>query len=335
MEIRNKRVLVTGADGFIGSHLVERLVEEEAEVIALVYYNAWGEIGWLRDVPEEKLKKMHICLGDLRDPGFVRSLFRDNAPQVVFHLGALISIPYSYVAPASYVYTNLGGVLNLLEAAKEFGTERFVHISSSEVYGTARYTPIDEAHPLNPQSPYAATKAGADLLAMSYLRSFELPVVIARPFNTFGPRQTSRAIVPTIITQCIRNRTTGEAIRLGNLEPKRDLTYVKDTVSGIISIAVTDSTIGEVINIGTGESISIKELAELIMRMMDVELPILTNPQRVRPPESEVWELQCDASKAFRKCNWTPQFSLEKGLSETIAWFERNYELYKYLENYL
>ncbi len=319
MILKNKRVLVTGADGFIGSHLVHALIREGANVIALVYYNSWGTYGWLNDIEPEIRENARIAFGDIRDADLMRSLTREV--DVVFHLAALISIPYSYRAADSFVQTNVHGTLNLLNAANDAGVERFVHISTSEVYGTAQYVPIDEGHPINPQSPYAASKASADLLASSFYRSFNLPVTIARPFNTYGPRQSLRALIPTIIVQCLKNR---ETLELGTLKARRDFTYVNDTVEGIMAVGASDKAVGEVVNIGSGKDVTVKEVATKIMNLMEVSLPFTAGtPERMRPESSEVWRLQSDFSKATRLCGWKPRVPLEHGLTETIEWFRR------------
>lgn len=307
-------ILVTGAGGFIGSHLVERLVEEGAKVRALVHYNArnhWGNLEWL---PAEVLAKVEIMAGDVTDPFSMERAV--EGCETVFHLAALIAIPYSYAAPQSYVATNVLGTLNVLEACRKHRVKKVVHTSTSECYGTARYAPIDENHPLQGQSPYSASKIGADMLAESYFRSFGLPVSIIRPFNTFGPRQSARAVIPTIISQV----AAGNSLRLGSLHPTRDLNYVSDTVEGFVEVAISDETVGQVTNIGSGREISIGELAQAIMKLMDKSVPIETDLQRIRPEASEVERLLCDNRKALRLTNWSPKTTLEDGLTKTIRW---------------
>ena len=312
MSWKGRIVVVTGAGGFIGSHLVEALVAEGSRVRALVHYNAEGSIGSLRYVDRRTLDAIEIVAADVRDPYAMRSLVR--GAQTVFHLAALIGIPYSYIAPASYVETNVGGTLNLLEAARAEGVERLVVTSTSETYGTAQYTPIDEVHPAVAQSPYAATKVGADQLALSYYRSFDTPVSVVRPFNTFGPRQSERAIIPTIVTQAVRN---GAPLMLGSLDPRRDLLYVTDTVSGFLLLAERPETIGRAVNLGTGTSYSIREIVEVIGRVVGRELRAVQDTARVRPERSEVLELRADASVA-RSLGWKPQVSLEDGVRRVV-----------------
>ena len=312
MSSKGRIVVVTGAGGFIGSHLVEALVAEGSRVRALVHYNAEGSIGSLRYIDRRTLDAIEIVAADVRDPYAMRSLVR--GAQTVFHLAALIGIPYSYIAPASYVETNVGGTLNLLEAARAEGVERLLVTSTSETYGTAQYTPIDEVHPAVAQSPYAATKVGADQLALSYYRSFDTPVSVVRPFNTFGPRQSERAIIPTIVTQAVRN---GAPLMLGSLDPRRDLLYVTDTVSGFLLLAERPETIGRAVNLGTGTSYSIREIVEVIGRVVGRELRAVQDTARVRPERSEVLELRADASVA-RSLGWKPQVSLEDGVRRVV-----------------
>lgn len=321
--LSEKTILVTGAGGFIGSHLVERLVDEGAKVRALVHYNSInhsGNIQWLRP---EILAQVEIMAGDITDPFSVEHAV--EGCETVFHLAALIAIPYSYAAPQSYVSTNVLGTLNVLEACRKHGVKRVVHTSTSECYGTARYVPIDENHPLQGQSPYSASKIGADMLAESYFRSFGLPVSIIRPFNTFGPRQSARAVIPAIISQV----AAGNGLRLGSLHPTRDLNYVGDTVAGFLEVAHSDETVGEVTNVGSGREMSIGELAQLIMGLMGKTAPIETDPQRIRPEASEVERLLCDNRKALRLTNWRPQTTLEDGLMSTIQWVMDHGNLYK------
>jgi NAD dependent epimerase/dehydratase len=324
LPLTNHRILLTGAGGFIGSHLAQRLVELGASVRALVRYNSRNDWGLLEQVPADILKQIEVVPGDITDPfGVGRAV---AGCTMVFHLAALIAIPYSYVAPAQYVAVNCGGTLNLLEAARSHGVERFIHTSTSETYGTARYTPIDEDHPLQGQSPYAASKIGADKLAESYHLSFELPVVTVRPFNTFGPRQSARAVIPTIISQAV----TGDTIRLGHLDPRRDLTFVADTVEGFVKAATTaPEAIGQVINLGTGRTVSIGELAQTIISIMGQPKTIVSTDERSRPQASEVWHLESDNRKAREFLGWQPQTSLKDGLAQTIDYIKGHLELYK------
>lgn len=321
MNWETRKVLVTGAGGFIGSHLTEELVRRGARVRAFVHYNALGRWGWL-DVSPLK-DEIEIVAGDIADRDSVRGAV--SGVDVVFHLAALIGIPYSYQAPSSYVQTNIIGTLNVLQSALENSAERVVHTSTSEAYGTAQYVPIDEAHHLQGQSPYSATKIGADKLAESFHRSFGLPVATMRPFNTYGPRQSARAVIPTIITQALSK----PEIRLGNLAPTRDLNFVLDTVAGFIRMAEEPLAIGQVINIGSGKEISIGDLAALILKLMGKDIPIATEAQRLRPDASEVDRLCADNAKARELLAWEPQYSLEEGLQFTIAWIEENLENYR------
>jgi len=323
MPWRGKRVLVTGAGGFLGSHLVARLVELEAQVRALVRYNSRNDWGLLELLPKSTIDRMEVVWGDLTDPhGTARAL---EGCALVFHLAALIAIPYSYVAPTQYLAVNCGGTLNLLEAARLQGVECFIHTSTSETYGTAQYTPIDEAHPLKGQSPYAASKIGADKLAESYHLSFGLPVATLRPFNTYGPRQSARAIIPTIITQVL----TGDTIHLGHLEPRRDLTYVSDTIEGFLKAATSPEAVGQVINLGSGQSVTVGDLTQMIVAVMGVQKRVVTDPQRFRPDASEVWHLECDNRRAREVLGWQPQVSLKEGLRRTVDYIASHLERYK------
>jgi NAD dependent epimerase/dehydratase len=316
-----KRVLVTGAGGFIGSHLTERLVELGADVRAFVHYNALGTWGWLDHSPvREEIK---VIAGDVTDRDTVRRAMQDV--DVVFHLAALIGIPYSYHAPASYVRTNVEGTLNVLQAARELGLERVVHTSTSEVYGTARRLPIDESHPLQGQSPYSASKIGADKMAEAYHLSFELPVVTVRPFNTFGPRQSLRAVIPTIITQCL----AGQVVRLGSLQPTRDLNYVSDTVEGFVRAASTRAAVGATVNLGSGREIGIGDLARLIASLMGQVITLEDDTQRLRPQGSEVERLLADNTRARNLLTWSPLVGLEDGLQYTIDWIRKNQARYR------
>jgi NAD dependent epimerase/dehydratase len=311
--MKNLNVLVTGADGFIGSHLVEMLCANEAKVKALAQYNSFGKCGWLDDINCKD--KVEIHTGDIRDPHYCNELVKDI--DLIFHLAALIAIPYSYSAPSSYVETNINGTLNICQAAKENGNIRVIHTSTSEVYGTAQYVPIDEQHPLQPQSPYSASKIAADAMAMSFYNAFNLPVTIARPFNTYGPRQSARAVIPTIITQ-IANGTS--EIKLGDLSPTRDFNYVDDTCRGFISIAECNNTIGETINIGSNSEISIKDTLNIIKELMDSDVNFIQDKQRLRPGKSEVFRLWCDNSKIEALTGFKPQIGIREGLQKTIAW---------------
>ncbi len=319
-----KKVLVTGADGFIGSHLTEMLVELGYEVRAFVFYNSFNNWGWLDTLPKEILSKIDIFAGDIRDPNGVREAMR--GVDIVFHLAALIAIPFSYHSPDSYVDTNIKGTLNVLQAAREFDTGRVLVTSTSEVYGTAKYVPIDENHPFQGQSPYSATKIGADRLAESFYRSFNLPVTIVRPFNTYGPRQSARAVIPTIITQLLSGKTE---IKLGSLEPTRDFNYVKDTANGFIEIAKADMTIGEEINIATQQEISIGQLANELIEQINPNAKIVCDNQRLRPDKSEVERLLGSNEKIKRLTGWTQKYTFKQGISETIEFLSRNLNKYK------
>ncbi len=314
MILKNKKVLVTGADGFIGSHLVEMLVQKGAKVKALSNYNSFNYWGWLEVV--ESLDDIEVVTGDVRDPHFCKEITKDI--EIIFHLAALIAIPYSYIAPDSYVDTNIKGTLNICQAAKENGCDRILHTSTSEVYGTAQYVPIDENHPLQPQSPYSASKIGADQIAMSFFNAFGLPVTIARPFNTYGPRQSARAVIPTIIGQIASGK---KQIKLGDLSPTRDFNYVLDTCKGFIDLAESEMTIGEVINIGSGYEISVGDTLKIIKEIMNSDVEFITDQQRLRPEQSEVFRLCCDNTKIHKLTNFVPAYSLKNGLKETIDWF--------------
>jgi NAD dependent epimerase/dehydratase len=324
MTLNGKRVLVTGADGFIGSHLVERLLEENAHVLALAQYNSFNNWGWLEDLP--CLDRIEVVTGDIRDPHFCLDLCK--GAEAIFHLAALIPIPYSYKAPDSYVDTNVKGTLNICHAALANHVERLIHTSTSEVYGTAQYIPIDEKHPLNPQSPYSATKIGADAVAMSFYHSFELPVVLARPFNTYGPRQSARAVIPAIITQIAAGR---EHVTLGNLAATRDITFVKDTCDGLVAIGRMSGGAGEVFHIGSNQEISIGDLFSMIAGIMKSDAIAVTDRSRLRPERSEVERLRCDCSKLRNATGFDPKISLHQGLALTIRWFqdERNLRRFK------
>lgn len=326
MNLKNKKVLVTGADGFIGSHLTEALMAEGAKVKAFVFYNSFNSWGWLDTLPKEKLRNIEIFSGDVRDPNGVREAMR--GADAVFHLAALIGIPFSYHSPDSYVDTNIKGTLNVLQAARDLGTSRIIVTSTSEVYGTAKYAPIDEKHPLQGQSPYSASKIGADKVAEAFHLSFKLPVITARPFNTYGPRQSARAIIPTIITQLLNGY---KKIKLGSLHPTRDLNYIADTCSAFIALAKCDKAVGKTVNIGSGREISIKNLAGAIMEATDRSAAIISDELRKRPASSEVERLLCDNSQLKQLTGWRPAISLEKGLEKTVAWFKNseNFKQYK------
>lgn len=317
MNLESKHVLVTGADGFIGSHLVEELLLKGCKVRAFAYYNSFNSWGWLDSLTSEQLEQIEVITGDIRDRGSV-SRAMENI-DVVFHLAALIGIPYSYYSPESYVGTNITGTLNVLEEAKRLGTERVLVTSTSEVYGTAQYVPIDENHPFQGQSPYSATKIGSDRMAESYYRSFDIPVTIVRPFNTYGPRQSARAIIPTIISQLCKGK---EAIKLGSLSPTRDLVYVKDTARGFIAIAESEKAIGQEINIATQQEVTIGELAQSLISQINPSASIVTDEERIRPGKSEVERLLGSNEKIKELTDWAPQWDLEQGLAETIEWFK-------------
>ena len=319
-----KKVLVTGADGFIGSHLTESLLKKGYEVKAFTMYNSFNTWGWLDTLPKNELDQIEIFGGDVRDPNGVREALKGM--DGVFHLAALIAIPFSYHSPDSYVDTNIKGTLNVLQAARELETERIMITSTSEVYGTAQYVPIDEKHPFQGQSPYSATKIGADRLAESFYRSFNLPVSIVRPFNTYGPRQSARAVIPTIISQLLSGK---EEIKLGALTPTRDFNYVKDTAAGFIAIAESDLTIGEEINIATQQEISIGELAKEIIDQINPNAKIICDEQRLRPEKSEVNRLLGANEKIKRLTSWRPQYTFGQGISETIEWIKENLDHYK------
>ena len=321
--MKDKKVLVTGAGGFIASHLVERLVAEGAKVRAFVRYNSRGDVGLLRMLPVEVFSQLDVVAGDLRDAEAVREAMKDV--DTVFHLGALIAIPYSYVHPREVVETNVMGTLNVLMAARELGTRRVIHTSTSEVYGTAQYVPIDEKHPLQGQSPYSASKIGADRIAESFYRSFNVPVVTLRPFNTFGPRQSARAVIPTIISQAL----TREEVKLGSLDPSRDFTFVADTVEGFLRVASADNVLGEEINLGNDNTIRIGDLAEKIFGILGRTPKLVADPQRVRPGKSEVLKLWASNHKAKELIGWEPRVSLDEGLRRTIEWIKPHLDLYQ------
>lgn len=317
-----KNILVTGADGFIGSHLTEMLLEEGHHVRALSYYNSFNDWGWLEGLDHPELE---VVTGDVCDPYFCKHLSKDV--DTIFHLAALIAIPYSYIAPDSYVDTNIKGTLNICQAAKENGVKRVLITSTSETYGTAQYVPIDEKHPKQPQSPYSATKIAADAMAMSFYNTFELPVIVVRPFNTYGPRQSARAIIPTIITQIMSGM---KEIRLGDLSPTRDFNYVKDTCRGFIELSNCDQAIGQEINICSNYEISMRDTFELVARLMLADVKFIEDAQRLRPKGSEVFRLWGDNTKLKSLTGFTPLYSIEEGLKETIEWFKNDKNLAKY-----
>ncbi|WP_010097596.1 NAD-dependent 4,6-dehydratase LegB [Ornithinibacillus scapharcae] len=318
------RVLITGADGFIGSHLTEELVREGKNVKAFVYYNSFNTWGWLDSLPAEILREIEVFAGDIRDPNGVQKAMNDV--DEVYHLAALIAIPFSYHSPDSYVDTNIKGTLNVLQASRHLNTNRVLITSTSEVYGTAKYVPIDEMHPYQGQSPYSATKIGADRIAESFYKSFDIPLSIVRPFNTYGPRQSARAVIPTIITQLLAGK---KEIKLGSLTPTRDFNYVKDTVRGFIEIAKENNTIGEEINIATQQEISIGDLANELIRQINPSAKIICEEERMRPEKSEVNRLLGSNEKIRKLTGWKPKYTLEMGLQETIEWFKNNSEQYK------
>jgi len=319
------KILVTGADGFIGSHLTEELIRRDYDVRAFVFYNSFNSWGWLDYSAPEIKKNIDVFAGDIRDPNRVKKAVQGC--DVVFHLAALIAIPYSYKAPDSYVDTNIKGTLNICQAALENGCKRVIHTSTSEVYGTAQYVPIDEKHPLQAQSPYSASKIGADSIAMSYFNALKLPLIIARPFNAYGPRQSARAIIPTIITQILSGKNQ---IKLGDITPTRDFTYVRDICNGFITLAESDKTVGEVFNIGSNYEISISETVNTIKKLMKSDVEFITDKQRIRPEKSEVFRLWCDNSKISKLTGFKPDYTLERGLKETINWFSVPENLLKY-----
>jgi NAD dependent epimerase/dehydratase len=323
MNWESKKVLVTGAGGFIGSHLCEALLAKGSDVTAMLRYSSRSDWGNLEFLSSQDRRQLKVIAGNIEDGNFVAQQVKGI--DIIFHLAALIAIPYSYIAPMSYVKTNIEGTLNLLEAARKERVEKVIHTSTSETYGSACYTPIDEKHPLQGQSPYSASKIGADKIAESYYRSYELPVVTIRPFNTFGPRQSARAIIPTIITQAL----TQDEIKLGSLDPVRDLSFVRDVTQAFIKLTESGETIGETINIGSGKGVSIGELAAEILEIMNCKKKIVVEEQRVRPPKSEVRLLICDNTKALKLTGWKPVYSLKQGLVEVVDFISRNLHQYK------
>jgi len=321
--LKNKMIFITGADGFIGSHLTEMLVKQGARVKALSYYNSFNYWGWLEDI--DCLNDIEVLTGDVRDPHYCKQITKDA--DIIFHLAALIAIPYSYIAPDSYVDTNIKGTLNICQAALENGCERVIHVSTSEVYGTAQYVPIDENHSLQAQSPYSASKIGADAMAMSFYNAFNLPLTIARPFNTYGPRQSSRAVIPTIITQIASGK---KKIKLGDIMPTRDFSYVEDICRGLIALAECEKAIGETVNIGSNFEITIGDMLNLIKEIMQSDAKVITDDERLRPEKSEVYRLWCDNRKIRELTGFEPKYSIKEGLEKTIAWFANPENLMKY-----
>lgn len=325
MELKGKKVLITGADGFIGSHVTQRLLREGCRVRAFVYYNSFNSWGWLDTLSKEQLDQVEIFAGDIRDPNGVRTAMKDM--DVVFHLAALIAIPFSYHSPDSYIDTNVKGTLNIVQAAKDLDVERVLVTSTSEVYGTAQYVPIDEKHPRQPQSPYSASKIGADCIAESFYRSFGTPVTIVRPFNTYGPRQSARAVIPTIITQLLAGK---KEIHLGDTIPTRDLVFVKDTADAFLAIAGADALVGQDCNIATEQEISIGDLAAALIRHINPDARVVTDEQRLRPEKSEVFRLLGSRRKLEEHTGWKPGHTLEEGLRKTIDWFSEKENLQQY-----
>ena len=328
MSFINKKILVTGADGFIGSHLVETLLDDGCDVKAFTYYNSFNSWGWLDTFPREKLKNVEVFTGDIRDSNGVRTAVKDV--DIIFHLAALIAIPFSYHSPDSYIDTNVKGTLNVLQACRDYNIERVIVTSTSEVYGTAQYVPIDEKHPLQGQSPYSASKIGADKISESFFRSFGTPVVIARPFNTYGPRQSARAVIPTIITQLLNGNKN---ILLGSIHPTRDFNYVGDVCKGFIHLIQSDKAIGREVNIGSGAEISIGSLAKLLMELTGTEEKISSESIRKRPAKSEVERLVCDNRLIKEITGWKPETALREGLLNTIEWFKDKENLKRYKDD--
>jgi len=325
LELSGKKILVTGADGFIGSHLVESLLKKGYHVKAFVFYNSFNSWGWLDTLSKETLKSIEVISGDIRDSNGIRNEVK--GVDIIFHLAALIAIPFSYNSPDSYIDTNIKGTLNVLQASRDHNSERVIITSTSEVYGTAKYVPIDEKHPLQGQSPYSASKIGADKIAESFYRSFSTPVITARPFNTYGPRQSARAVIPTIVSQLLCERRD---IHLGSLTPTRDLSYVSDTCNGLIALAECDEAIGKEVNIGSGQEISINDLANLIIEIIGVDASVVSDENRVRPENSEVERLVCDSGLLGQLTGWKHEITINEGLAKTIEWFKDENNLRKY-----
>ncbi len=325
MELSGKKILITGADGFIGSHLVESLLKKDCRVKAFAFYNSFNSWGWLDTLSKETLNSIEVVTGDIRDSNGIRNVV--NGVDIIFHLAALIAIPFSYHSPDSYIDTNIKGTLNVLQASRDYNSERVIITSTSEVYGTAKYIPIDEKHPLQGQSPYSASKIGADKVTESFYRSFSTPVIIARPFNTYGPRQSARAVIPAIVTQLLCKQRD---IHLGSLTPTRDLSYVSDTCNGLIALAECDEAIGREVNIGSGQEISINDLANLIIDTIGVNASVISDENRVRPKNSEVERLVCNSGLLHQLTGWKPEVTINEGLVKTIEWFEDEDNLKKY-----
>ncbi len=324
MDLKGKKVLVTGAEGFIGSHLTERLINLGAEVTALVQYNSFNNWGWIDTFDKNIKNSISIVSGDIREYDGIKKIIKGQ--EVVFHLAALIAIPYSYLSPMAYVRTNVEGTTNVLEACREYNIQKVIHTSTSETYGTALYVPIDEKHPMQGQSPYSASKIGADKIAESFYKSFNMPVVTLRPFNTYGPRQSARAVIPTIISQILSGK---KEIKLGSLTPTRDFNYVKDTAEAFVKVAESDNTIGEVINAGSNYEITIGDTVKKIINIIGKDVKILCDDQRIRPENSEVNRLWADNTKIKQLTNWAPQYSIDRGLEETVNWIKNNLQYFK------
>lgn len=324
MNLKGKKVLVTGAEGFIGSHLTERLVELGADVTALVQYNSFNNWGWIDTFDKEVLNNIRVETGDIRELDGMNRIIKGQ--EVVFHLAALIAIPYSYLSPMAYVRTNVEGTTNVLEACRNHDVQKIIHTSTSETYGTALYVPIDEKHPMQGQSPYSASKIGADKMAESFYRSFNMPIATLRPFNTYGPRQSARAVIPTIISQILSGKNE---IKLGSLTPTRDFNFVKDTAEAFVKVAESDKTIGEVINAGSNYEISIGDTVKKIIDIIGRDVKIICDDERIRPEKSEVNRLWADNAKIKELTNWTPNYSIDDGLAETVKWIKENMKYYK------
>ena len=324
MNLKGKKVLVTGAEGFIGSHLTERLVELGAEVTALVQYNSFNNWGWIDSFDKNVLDSIKVETGDIRELDGMNRIVKGN--EVVFHLAALIAIPYSYLSPMAYVRTNVEGTTNVLEACRNHGVEKIMHTSTSETYGTALYVPIDEKHPMQGQSPYSASKIGADMIAESFYRSFDMPIATVRPFNTYGPRQSARAVIPTIISQILAGK---KEIKLGSLTPTRDFNYVKDTAEAFIKVAESDNTTGQVINAGSNYEISIGDTVKKIINILGEDIKIICDENRLRPEKSEVNRLWADNTKIKQLTDWAPKYTIDEGLAETVKWIKKNMQYFK------
>ncbi len=324
MNLKGKKVLVTGAEGFIGSHLTERLVELGAEVTALVQYNSFNNWGWIDSFDKNVLDSIKVETGDIRELDGMNRIVKGN--EVVFHLAALIAIPYSYLSPMAYVRTNVEGTTNVLEACRNHGVEKIIHTSTSETYGTALYVPIDEKHPMQGQSPYSASKIGADMIAESFYRSFNMPIATVRPFNTYGPRQSARAVIPTIISQILAGK---KEIKLGSLTPTRDFNYVKDTAEAFIKVAESDNTTGQVINAGSNYEISIGDTVKKIINIIGEDIKIICDEDRLRPEKSEVNRLWADNTKIKQLTDWAPKYTIDEGLAETVEWIKKNMQYFK------